>query len=62
MQRSSPIFDLGGWIVNRLFVERDVKQIFAFRAAKLTELFGSEAGGLVVRSSNKAEVGADGTS
>ena len=36
---------LGGWIVNRLFVERDVKQIFAFRAAKLTELFGSEAVG-----------------
>ncbi len=31
---------LGGWIVNRLFVERDVRQIFAFRANKLTELFG----------------------
>jgi ligand-binding SRPBCC domain-containing protein len=36
---------LGGWIVNRFFVERDVKQIFEFRATKLTELFGSEAVG-----------------
>ena len=33
---------IGGWIVNRLFVERDVRQIFAFRATKLNELFGSE--------------------
>jgi ligand-binding SRPBCC domain-containing protein len=32
---------LGGWIVNRLFVARDVRQIFAFRTTKLTELFGS---------------------
>jgi ligand-binding SRPBCC domain-containing protein len=31
---------LGGWVVHRLFVERDVRRIFAFRAAKLTELFG----------------------
>jgi ligand-binding SRPBCC domain-containing protein len=31
---------LGGPIVQRLFVERDVKRIFAFRATKLTELFG----------------------
>ena len=30
----------GGWLVNRLFVERDIKEIFAFRASKLTELFG----------------------
>jgi ligand-binding SRPBCC domain-containing protein len=30
----------GGWIVNRLFVERDVRRIFAFRASKLSELFG----------------------
>jgi ligand-binding SRPBCC domain-containing protein len=32
----------GGWIVNRLFVEREVRQIFAFRETKLTELFGSK--------------------
>ena len=32
---------LGGWIINRLFVERDVREIFKFRATKLTELFGS---------------------
>jgi ligand-binding SRPBCC domain-containing protein len=31
---------LGEPIVHRLFVERDVKRIFAFRATKLTELFG----------------------
>ena len=31
---------LGGPIIQRLFVERDVKRIFAFRAAKLTQLFG----------------------
>ena len=30
----------GGWLVNQLFVERDIKEIFAFRANKLTELFG----------------------
>jgi ligand-binding SRPBCC domain-containing protein len=29
----------GGWILQRLFVQRDIRQIFAFRAAKLTELF-----------------------
>jgi len=32
----------GGWILNRLFVERDVKKIFAFRAKKLSEFFGSK--------------------
>lgn len=32
---------LGGWIINRLFVEGDVREIFKFRAIKLTELFGS---------------------
>jgi ligand-binding SRPBCC domain-containing protein len=32
---------LGGSVVQRLLVEPDVKRIFAFRAAKLTELFGS---------------------
>lgn len=32
---------LGGWIINRLFVEGDVREIFKFRATKLTELFGS---------------------
>jgi ligand-binding SRPBCC domain-containing protein len=32
---------LGGRILQRLFVEPDVKRIFAFRAAKLTELFGA---------------------
>jgi len=32
---------LGGRIVQQLFVEPDVKRIFAFRAAKLTELFGA---------------------
>jgi ligand-binding SRPBCC domain-containing protein len=32
---------LGGPIVQRLFVERDVKRIFALRATKLTQLLGS---------------------
>jgi ligand-binding SRPBCC domain-containing protein len=32
----------GGLIVNRLFVEPDVKKIFLFREKKLTELFGSK--------------------
>jgi ligand-binding SRPBCC domain-containing protein len=32
---------LGGRIVQRLFVEPDVKRIFDFRSAKLTELFGA---------------------
>jgi ligand-binding SRPBCC domain-containing protein len=31
---------LGGWLIHRLFVERDVKQIFAFRETKLKEIFG----------------------
>ncbi|MBV8142622.1 MAG: SRPBCC family protein [Verrucomicrobia bacterium] len=33
---------LGGSIVNRLFVEPEVKKIFSFREKKLTELFGSK--------------------
>jgi ligand-binding SRPBCC domain-containing protein len=32
---------LGGPIVQRLLVEPDVKRIFAFREAKLTEIFGA---------------------
>jgi ligand-binding SRPBCC domain-containing protein len=30
---------LGGWIVQQIFVQRDVRQIFAFRETKLTEIF-----------------------
>jgi ligand-binding SRPBCC domain-containing protein len=30
----------GGWIVDRLFVRRDVERIFAYRAEVLRELFG----------------------
>jgi ligand-binding SRPBCC domain-containing protein len=30
----------GGALVNRLFVERDVKKIFEYRAGKLGEIFG----------------------
>ncbi len=30
----------GGWIVDRLFVRRDVRRIFEFRQQKLTDLFG----------------------
>ena len=30
---------LGGWLVQRIFVQRDVSRIFAFREAKLIELF-----------------------
>jgi len=35
---------LGGWIVHRIFVQRDVRQIFDFRATKLTELFSYSIG------------------
>ena len=31
---------LGGALIEKLFVRRDVERIFAFRTAKLTELFG----------------------
>jgi ligand-binding SRPBCC domain-containing protein len=31
---------LGGRLVNRLLVERDLRKIFAFREAKMSELFG----------------------
>lgn len=31
---------LGGELVNRLFVRRDVEKIFAFRCRKLEEMFG----------------------
>jgi len=30
----------GGWLVERLFVRRDVERIFAFRQQKLQEMFG----------------------
>lgn len=31
----------GGWLVERLFVRRDIRRIFEFRRAKLASLFGS---------------------
>jgi ligand-binding SRPBCC domain-containing protein len=30
----------GGWLVNRLFVERDVRKIFEYRRQKMLEVFG----------------------
>lgn len=33
---------LGGWLTNRLFVRRDVEQIFHFRHRKLLELFAPQ--------------------
>lgn len=30
----------GGWLVELLFVRRDLERIFAFRSKKLTEIFG----------------------
>jgi hypothetical protein len=30
----------GGWLMNFLFVQRDVRQIFEYRARKLSDLFG----------------------
>lgn len=30
----------GGWLVDRLFVRRDIEKIFAFRRKRLLELFG----------------------
>ena len=30
----------GGWLVNRLLVERDLRRIFDFRQKRLTEIFG----------------------
>ena len=34
---------LGGRLIERLFVRRDVERIFAFRQRKMLEIFGSEA-------------------
>lgn len=34
---------LGGRLVNRLLVERDLRKIFAFREAKMSELFGGRS-------------------
>lgn len=31
----------GGWVVNRLFVARDLEKVFTFRRRKLLEIFGS---------------------
>jgi hypothetical protein len=35
---------LGGWIVNKLLVERDVNMIFSYRSARLKEIFADRAG------------------
>ena len=35
----------GGALVNRLFVEPDVRRIFAYRAGRMAELFGARAAG-----------------
>lgn len=35
---------LGGALMNRLFVAKDVEKIFAFRSEKLRELFGGDDG------------------
>jgi len=37
----------GGWLVERLFVRRDVERIFAFRRERLLEIFGGEAAGTI---------------
>lgn len=34
---------LGGWLVDRLVVRRDIERIFQYRRQKLAELFGDEA-------------------
>ena len=31
---------LGGWLADRLLVRRDLRRIFAFRQARLAEIFG----------------------
>ena len=33
----------GGWLVNRLLVEPDLRRIFAYRTARLSERFGTPA-------------------
>jgi ligand-binding SRPBCC domain-containing protein len=35
---------LGGALINKLLVERDVKQILAYRSERLQEMYGSRAG------------------
>lgn len=32
---------IGGWVIDRLFVRRDVRQIFAYRERKLREIFAT---------------------
>jgi ligand-binding SRPBCC domain-containing protein len=34
----------GGWLIERLFVRKDVEKIFAFRQEKLASLFGKQPG------------------
>lgn len=39
----------GGWLVDKLFVARDVRRIFEYRARKLSELFGARPQELELR-------------
>jgi ligand-binding SRPBCC domain-containing protein len=34
---------IGGWLINTLFVKRDVRTIFGYRRKRLNEIFGSAA-------------------
>jgi ligand-binding SRPBCC domain-containing protein len=38
---------MGGALINRLLVERDVRQIFAYRSKRLQEIYGLPNGGAV---------------
>ena len=35
---------LGGWLIDRLFVRRDLRRIFAYRRRQLESILGDEAG------------------
>jgi ligand-binding SRPBCC domain-containing protein len=35
-------YPIGGWLINTLFVKRDVRTIFDYRRQRLTEIFGNQ--------------------
>ena len=49
---------LGGALINKLMVERDVRQIFAYRAERLQEMYGLPRGGGAMAVSGGSDIGA----
>ncbi len=45
-----------GWLLERLFVRRDLKRIFAFRAAMLTQIFPKESPHLIQKDATNEDI------